>query len=152
MVFLDLGLNPSLLGHWWTLLPFWPKDFELWFITPKDFIPLLYWPVFVRLGLLRPFDIALFPQRWWYWYWFAFSTVLFLTANLPYRPASPNILPTVDVDILFHDIGSVVQRCLEQSGFCHASWWLWWNCPLLFLLLVYQPNFCFSLDLFPDVS
>ena len=42
----------------------WPKDFELWFVSPKDFIPLLYCPVFVHLGLLEPFDIVLLPKQW----------------------------------------------------------------------------------------
>ena len=30
---------------------------------PKDFIPLLYCPVFLRLGPLEPFDTVLLPQR-----------------------------------------------------------------------------------------
>ena len=42
----------------------WPKDFKHWFISPKDFIPILYCPVFVCLGPLEPFDIVLLPQQW----------------------------------------------------------------------------------------
>ena len=39
--------------------PIWPKDLELWFISPKDFISLFYCPVFMHLGSLEPSDIAL---------------------------------------------------------------------------------------------
>ena len=46
--------------------PIWSKDFEPWFISPKDFIPLLYCPVFERLGPLEPFDIVLLPQQWFF--------------------------------------------------------------------------------------
>ena len=45
-------------------LPISPKGFELSFINPKDFIPLLYSPVLVCLGPLKPFDIVLLPQQW----------------------------------------------------------------------------------------
>ena len=41
----------------------WPKDFELWFVSSKDFYPLLNCPVFVRLDSQEPFDIALLPQH-----------------------------------------------------------------------------------------
>ena len=44
--------------------PIWAKDFGLWFVIPKDFIPLLYCPVFVCLGPREPFDIVLLPQEW----------------------------------------------------------------------------------------
>ena len=43
--------------------PIWAKDFKLWFISPKNFIPLLYCPVFVHLDPLEPFDILLLPQQ-----------------------------------------------------------------------------------------
>ena len=59
----------------------------------------------------------------------------FLIAILSYRLASKSLLLTLDVDTFFYDIGSVLQWCLEQSAFCHISWW---NCPLLLLHLVYQ--------------
>ena len=39
----------------------WAKDFELWFVSQKDFIPLLYCQFFVCLGPLMPFDIVLVP-------------------------------------------------------------------------------------------
>ena len=44
--------------------PIWAKDFKLWFISPKNFIPLLYCPIFVYLGPLEPFDILLLPLSW----------------------------------------------------------------------------------------
>ena len=40
-------------------LPIWPKDFELWFVSP-----LLYCLVFVCLGPQNPFHIVLLPQQW----------------------------------------------------------------------------------------
>ena len=43
--------------------PIWSKDFELWFVRPKGFISLPYCLVFVCLGSLGPFDIALLPQK-----------------------------------------------------------------------------------------
>ena len=61
---------------------------------------------------------------------FCFIKSGFLTAILSYGSASQSHPFTVNVDTFFHDIGSGVQWCLEQSAFCHASWWLWWNCPL----------------------
>ena len=45
-------------------LPIWSKDFKLWFVSPDDFILLLYCPVFVCLGPLEPFNIILLPQQW----------------------------------------------------------------------------------------
>ena len=52
-----------------------------------------------------------------------------------------------------HEIGSIVQWCLELSAFFDVNWWQWWNCPLfLLLLLVYQPNFWSCFVPFPDVS
>ena len=44
--------------------PIWPKDFELWFVSPMDVIPLLYCSVFVHLCPLEPFQIVLLPQKW----------------------------------------------------------------------------------------
>ena len=41
----------------------WSKNFELWFISPEDFIPLCYCPVFARLSPLKLFDIVLLPQQ-----------------------------------------------------------------------------------------
>ena len=34
------------------------------FVSPKDLIPQLYCPVFVRFVSREPFDIVLFPQQW----------------------------------------------------------------------------------------
>ena len=42
---------------------FWQKYFELWFVSTNDFIPVLYYPVFVRLGPMGHFEIILFPQQ-----------------------------------------------------------------------------------------
>ena len=44
--------------------PIWAKDFELLFVSPKDFIPLFCCPIFARLGPPEPFDIVLLPQQW----------------------------------------------------------------------------------------
>ena len=44
--------------------PIWAKSFEFWFISPEEFIPLLYCPVFVHLGPLDPFDIVSLAQQW----------------------------------------------------------------------------------------
>ena len=93
--------------------PIWPKDFKLWFVCPKESILLFYCSVFVCLvhwSLLRLF---------------CFLNSGFLTAILLYRPASP-----LSVCWHFFYISSVIQWCLEQSVFCHAKWWLWWNCSL----------------------
>ena len=43
--------------------PIRAKYFELWFVGRKDFIPLLHYPFFVPLGLMKPFDIVLLPQQ-----------------------------------------------------------------------------------------
>ena len=58
------ALSPTL--HCTQTLLFDPKilNFELWFFSPKDFIPLFYCLVFVHLGPLEPFDIVLLPQQW----------------------------------------------------------------------------------------
>ena len=88
----------------------WPKDFELWFVRPKDFIPMVYFPVFVLLVSLEDFDIVLLPQN------------CFLTAILPCMPASLTLLLTVGAKTFFRDICSLVRWCLEQ--FCPESWWL----------------------------
>ena len=65
-------------------LHIWDKDFEIWFVNPKELIPLLYCPVFVRFGPLEPFDIVLLPQQ------------LFLDSNsaiyTTFRVFSPQIL------------------------------------------------------------
>ena len=61
---------------------------------------------------------------------FCFHNSDFLTVILPYRPDTQSLLLTVDTNIFFHNIGSVVQWCFKQLAFCQASWWLWWNCPL----------------------
>ena len=42
----------------------WPKEFELWFISPKNFTPLLYCPVFMLFCPMEPFDIIFLPQQW----------------------------------------------------------------------------------------
>ena len=42
--------------------PIWAKDFELWFVSLNDFVPLLYYPVFVHLGSLKPFDTVFLYQ------------------------------------------------------------------------------------------
>ena len=88
------------------------KDFELWFISPKDFIPLLYCLVCLCLGLLTLFC-------------FVFSTVVFWQ-----KFCHIGQLHSLLLTHFFHDIGSVVQWFLEQSTFCHARWWRWWSCPL----------------------
>ena len=44
--------------------PIWVKDFELWLVSSKDFIPLLYCPVFVRLDQLEPFHTVFLSQQW----------------------------------------------------------------------------------------
>ena len=57
--------------------PIWTKDFELWFVSLKDFIPLLCCPVFVCVLV-----------HWSLLTLFCFLNTGFLTAILPYRPAS----------------------------------------------------------------
>ena len=81
----------------------WAKDFKLWHISLKDFILFLICLVFANVGPLEPFEIVL----------------------LPILPAWQSLLLTVDNDTVFHNFGSVMQFCLKQSSFCHASWWLW---------------------------
>ena len=78
----------------------WPKDFELWFISLKDFISQFYSPVFVCIGPLEHFGIVLFLSSG------------FLTAILPYKPASYSLLFTVDVDTFFS--------------------WHWFGCAVMF--------------------
>ena len=65
------------------------KDFELWFISQKDFIPLLYCLIFDQLGHCSHLTL------------FCFLSSGFLTAILPYTPASQSLLLTVDVDNIF---------------------------------------------------
>ena len=60
--------------------PTGPKNFELWFISQKDSIPLLNSSVFLWLGLLEPSNIVLFPQHFCH---------------------ISQLLCTVDVDIFF---------------------------------------------------
>ena len=64
-------------------------QFEIWVIYPNDFTPLLYFSVFVRLGLLGPLTL------------FFFHNSSFLTAILSYRPTSQSFFQTVDIDTLF---------------------------------------------------
>ena len=42
----------------------WAKDFELWFVSPKDFIPLLYCSIFVRLGYWSLLTLFFLSQQW----------------------------------------------------------------------------------------
>ena len=117
------------------------KDFELWFVRPNVFIPQLYCPVLVCLGLLEPFDIVLLLQ------------LCFLDSNTALYQLHRIFSSQWMVTYFFCDIGSVVHQCLEQSVFCHESWWFWWNSPWLFLwLLVYQPYLWSCFIRFPDVS
>ena len=68
----DIGSCSSLINSSPYIDPsIWQKESELWFVSLKDFIPLLYSPVFVRLGLLNSGS---------------------LTAILPYSPASQSSL------------------------------------------------------------
>ena len=65
---------------------------------------------------------------------FSFLGSSFLAAIRPYKPALHSLLKyhslfTVDVGTFFHGAGTVLLWCLEQSVFCHTSWWLCWNCP-----------------------
>ena len=87
--------------------PIWPKDFKLWFISPMDYIPLLC------LLIL-----------------FCFFKSGFLSAILLYKPTSQSFSSQWMLTHFFHDINLVVQYYLKLSAFCHANWWLWWNCPL----------------------
>ena len=66
-----------------------------------------------------------FLHDWKFFILFCFINSGFLTAIVPYRPASESLLFTVDIDsFFFHNIGSFMQWSLEQSAFCHASCWL----------------------------
>ena len=67
--------------------PIWPKDFKLWFVSPKDLIPLLQF-----LCTLANWSLLTL---------FSFLNSSFLTAILPYRPASQSLLLTADVDTFF---------------------------------------------------
>ena len=99
------------------------KDFELWYVSPKDFIPLLYCSVFVHL-----------------WHCFTSSTVVSWQQFCHIGQLHKVFFSLWMLTHFFQDIGSVVKWDLGQSIFCHASWWFWWNCLLLlFFLLVYQP-------------
>ena len=79
------GCTPFTLSLSHVDRPIWPKVFELWIIS----IPLLYCPVFVRLGPLEFLKL------------FCFHRSGFLTDILPYSPASQNLLLTLDVDVFF---------------------------------------------------
>ena len=59
-----------------------------------------------------------------FWHCFASSTVFSWQQFCRMGPASQSFLIIVDVDTFFHNIGSVVLWCVEQSAFCHESWWL----------------------------
>ena len=97
-------------------LPIWLKDFELWFVSPKNFIPLLYCPVFVHLGSLEPIDIVLLPQRW------------FLDRNFAIKTSFTKCSLHSGCWYIFSRHWF---RCaVEKSAFSHASWWNWRNCPL----------------------
>ena len=96
----------------------WPKVFELWFFSPKDFILLLYSPVFVCLDPMDPFNIVLLSQQW------------FLDSNSAIQAILTESSSHSRCWHFFHNIDSVVQQCLGLSAFCHTSWWLWWNFPL----------------------
>ena len=84
--------------------PIWPKDFKLWFVSPKEFIPLLYWPVLVGLAPLETFDIICFLNS-------SFSTTI-----LTYRPAS--LSPLFKVDVNTFPFRKLVQLCSQWSAFC----------------------------------
>ena len=43
--------------------PIWLKYFKLWFVSPKNLIPLFYCPILLHLGPLELFDIVLLPQK-----------------------------------------------------------------------------------------
>ena len=100
----------------------WDKDFNILFAVQRI---LFYSSIVLCLGAL---------VHWKFVTLFCFLNNGFLTAILPYRQTSQSLLLRVDIDTFFHDIGSVVQWCFEQPAFCHVSWWLRWNCPLVFLL------------------
>ena len=89
--------------------PIWPQNFELWFISPKDFIPLLYCSVFVCLIPLEPFDIDLVSWQQFY------------PIGQLQRFFSSHWMLT---HFFVHNIDSVVRWCLEQSAFCQTSRWL----------------------------
>ena len=64
--------------------PIWLKDFEHGFVSPKDFILLLYSPVFVGLGSLKIFDIVFthFFSRHWFSCAMIFEAVGLLSCKL----------------------------------------------------------------------
>ena len=108
--------------------PIWSPKFELWFIGPKDFILLFYFPVFVHLGPQEPFDI------------FASSTVVF-RQQLCYTGQLQCMLT-----LSRHCIGSIAQWYFNQSAFCQASWWMMKSSSALVVALVCEPyiRFCYS--------
>ena len=90
----------------------WPKDFELWFISSKSFIPLLY----CRL-------CASWPARV-FWYCFASSKVV-SWQQFYHIGQLERVFPSQWMLTHFFDnICSVVKWFLVQSAFCHTSWWL----------------------------
>ena len=93
--------------------PIWPKDFELWFVSPKDFILILYCPVFACLGPLGPFDIVLLPQQW------------FLDSNSSIQANFTEFAPHNGCWHIFSQHWFSCAVILVLSGFFHASWRLW---------------------------
>ena len=67
----------------------WPNEFELWFVSPKDFISL---PVVESLCTLAHWSLLTL---------FCFINSGFLTAILLYKPASQSLLLSVDTDSFF---------------------------------------------------
>ena len=66
----------------------WAKDFELWFVSAKEFFLLLNWQVCALT------DWSLFRS-------FFFLNSAFLVEILPYRPAPQRLFLIVDVDTFF---------------------------------------------------
>ena len=85
--------------------PIWTKDFEFSFVSPKNIFLLLS-----SLGALEPFDIVLVRQQW------------FLDSNSIIYASFTFFSSRWMLWHFFHDIGSVMQWCLEQRAFCHASY------------------------------
>ena len=125
--------------------PIWSKDFELWLISPKDFITPLYCPVFVRLGLLEPFDNILL-QQW------------FLDCNSVIQASFTESSPYSECWQIFPDIGLIVPAIFWalRPLFCKLVTIMKLSSALFFffffLLLVYQPYFSSRLISFLNVS
>ena len=115
--------------------PIWPKDFliqrTLFHCSIVQFLLLFTWA---------------------FWHSFTSSTIVswqqFCHIGQLHRDFSSQWMLTH----FSQKIGSVVQWYLKQAAFCHTSWWVRWNCPLLsWLVLIYQPYFWSCFVLFPDV-